>query len=156
MVTPMRHIHIYLHQHHSGGSSQDWATHDVPGLKSPGVPKSPGTKISTKGPSTTPVRPPSTVIKPQAQSPHNPPRSQSRVKPMKPAGVIKPAARRPNPKPPMPNNPNPKPPVPKGAPHPAVRVAQHAVKGVRTATKGVNAVTHALQIAQNIGEESER
>lgn len=67
----MRHIHVHLHSHGTSAS---------PAADAP---------LSTKAPSTTPKRPPSTVIKPSPQSPHNPPRPKAPIKPMKPAGVIK-------------------------------------------------------------------
>jgi hypothetical protein len=76
----MRHIHVHLHSHSSGATAQDAGTRAV----------TPTKPLSTKAPSTTPKRPPSTVIKPAPQAPHKPPRpGQAKVKPMKPAGVIK-------------------------------------------------------------------
>jgi hypothetical protein len=91
----MRHIHVHLHAHGSSPETTDQATPR-------GLPKPP---------STTPKRPPSTLIKPSPQAPHKAPSpNKAEVKPMKPAGVIKPQQGT-------------------GAKIPGIKVATHTVRG---------------------------
>lgn len=107
----MRHIHVHLHSHPSAsGASVD--TLDAP--------------LLTKAPSTTPKRPPTTVIKPQPQAPHNPPRPKGPIAPMKPAGVIKSQSTTP-------------PHVP-------------GVPGVKVATRTVHGVQKLLQTANRVAQ----